>query len=115
MMIPTPTINSIPFNAAEFASLADALDYAARGTTGLNFYNGKGQLDTVLPYRQLREEARVLARRLLGITSGRGARVLQVGAAALIPALAAFFLIPGFDQCLARSCGFLQAQTCRIS
>ncbi len=77
-MIPTPTINSIPFNAAEFASLAEALDYAARGTTGLNFYSGKGQLATVLPYQQLREEARVLARRLLGITSGRGARVAIV-------------------------------------
>ncbi len=78
MTRPTPTINTIPFCAADFASLAEALDYAARGTTGLNFYNGKGRLAAVLPYKQLREEARALARRLMGITSGRGARVAIV-------------------------------------
>ncbi len=78
MTLPTPTKNSVPFAAAEFRSLAEALDYAAMGTTGLNFYNGKGRLATVLPYRQLRQEARQLARRLLGVTSGRGARVAVV-------------------------------------
>ena len=78
MTLPTPTTNTIPFSAAGFASLAEALDYAARGTTGLNFYNRKGKLATVLPYRRLRQEARALARRLIGTTSGRGARVAIV-------------------------------------
>ncbi len=78
MTQPTPTINSIPFAAAEFASLAEALDYAAQGSTGFNFYNGKGKLAQVLPYKQLREQARLLARRLVGVTTGRGARVAIV-------------------------------------
>ncbi len=77
-MTPTPTKNSIPLCQAEFASLTQALDYAAQGDTGMNFYGGKGDLATVLPYRRLRREARQLARRLLGLVSERGARVAIV-------------------------------------
>ena len=50
----TPTVNSLPLRRADFASLADALDYAAQGDTGANFYAGSGKLATVLPYRTLR-------------------------------------------------------------
>ena len=50
----TPTVNSLPLRRADFASLADALDYAAQGDTGANFYAGSGKLATVLPYRMLR-------------------------------------------------------------
>ena len=42
---PTPTLNvSLPFRRGGFASLAEALDYAARGETGLNFFDARGQL-----------------------------------------------------------------------
>lgn len=51
---------------ADFGTIAEALDYAAQGPTGLNFYSGKGVLTEVLPYARLREEARLLARRMLG-------------------------------------------------
>jgi fatty-acyl-CoA synthase len=57
----TPTVNSLPLRRADFASLADALDYAAQGVTGANFYAGSGKLATVLPYRTLRVEAQQLA------------------------------------------------------
>jgi fatty-acyl-CoA synthase len=77
-MKPTPTINALPFRGAEFASLAEALDYAARGATGFNFYAGAGKLAAVLPYAALRKEARQLARRLLTLTTARGARVAMV-------------------------------------
>ena len=50
-MTPTPTINALPFRGADFASLTAALDYAAKGDTGFNFYGGTGQLDTVLAER----------------------------------------------------------------
>jgi fatty-acyl-CoA synthase len=63
----TPAVNSLPLRRADFASLADALDYAAQGDTGANFYAGSGKLGTVLPYRLLREQALVLARRLLSL------------------------------------------------
>ena len=54
----TPTVNNLPFRAADFATLAEALDYAARGQTGANFYTGRGELYASLPYATLRSEAR---------------------------------------------------------
>jgi fatty-acyl-CoA synthase len=77
-MTPTPTINAIPFRRAAFGSLTEALDYAAQGRTGFNFYKGSGALADVLPYAKLRREARQLARRLLGLRVTSGARVALV-------------------------------------
>jgi fatty-acyl-CoA synthase len=74
----TPTENNLPLRPGDFASLADALDYAARGQTGANFYNGRGQLEAVLPYAVLREDARGIARQLLGLNLERGSRVALV-------------------------------------
>jgi fatty-acyl-CoA synthase len=71
-------VNSLPLRRADFACLADALDYAALGTTGANFYSGRGKLTAVLPYRALREKALMLARRLLSLSLERGARVAIV-------------------------------------
>lgn len=78
MQPPTPTQNSIPLRRADFASLADALDYAAQGETGANFYAGSGKLSAVLPYRTLREQALVLAKRLHSLSLERGARIAIV-------------------------------------
>ena len=38
----TPTRGALPRRFGDFPTLPDALDYAADGETGLNFYNGKG-------------------------------------------------------------------------
>ncbi len=76
--LPTPTQNSLPLRHADFATLADALDYAAQGDTGANFYAGSGKLSVSLPYRTLREQALVLARRLLSLSLERGARIAIV-------------------------------------
>jgi Acyl-CoA synthetases (AMP-forming)/AMP-acid ligases II len=70
----TPTQNDLQLRLADFSSLAEALDYAAQGKTGFNFYRG-GKIDAVLPYAKLREEARTLARRLCGLGVERGGRV----------------------------------------
>jgi len=74
----TPTTNSLPLRLADFSTLAEALDYAAQGETGFNFYTGGGKLYSVLPYADLREQARSLARRLLGLGLERGARIALV-------------------------------------
>ena len=71
----TPTLNTIPLNPGEFETLAHALDYASEGQTGFNFYSRKGELYAALPYSRIRSDARKLARRLLGLGLGRGARV----------------------------------------
>jgi fatty-acyl-CoA synthase len=74
----TPTENNLELKCEGFSTLSDALDYAALGETGYNFYNGKGELEVVLPYAKLKEDARRIARRLLGLEIERGARVAIV-------------------------------------
>lgn len=76
--LPTPTDSSLPLRRADFTTLADALDYAATGETGANFYSGRGKLTTVLQYRTLRQQALVLAQRLQSLSLKRGARVAIV-------------------------------------
>lgn len=79
MLEPTPTVNStLPTRASGFARLTDALDYAARGETGLNFHNARGELVERLPYSQLREDAIGLARKLLAAGFEPGERVAMV-------------------------------------
>ena len=75
---PTPTLHDLPFRAADFSTLAEALDYAAQGDTGANFYTGRGVLYSVVPYTSLREQARVLARKLLGMGLVKGDHVALV-------------------------------------
>lgn len=76
----TPTASGLAQRLGDFAVLPDALDHAARGATGLNFYAARGSLDAVLPYAELREAALRLARRLLGAGLARGDRVGLVAA-----------------------------------
>jgi fatty-acyl-CoA synthase len=71
----TPLNLSLPIKTDGFTSLADALDYAAQGDSGFNFYDHRGELEFVLTYRDLREQARVLAARLLGLGCEHGDRV----------------------------------------
>ena len=75
---PTPTRHSLPLRGGDFATLAEALDYAAKGETGCNFYTSRGQLGAVLPYSELRDRARSLARRLNSLGLERGSRVALV-------------------------------------
>ncbi len=72
---PTPTLSGQAQRRGGFASLPEALDYAAQGESGLNFYSVRGELTTALPYRVLRDEALVLARRMLGLGLRPGGRV----------------------------------------
>lgn len=71
----TPTLNTLTQRLAGFDTLTSALEYAAKGITGYNFYDAKGSLRSVLPYSVLRENARVLAKRLFGLNLLRGERV----------------------------------------
>ncbi len=76
MTEPTPTHHAgLAKRFADFGTIAEALDYAARGPTGLNFYSGKGVLTEILPYAALRAQAIALARRLLGTGLQPGERV----------------------------------------
>jgi fatty-acyl-CoA synthase len=76
---PTPTRSAtLPFRRGGFSSLCDALDYAAQGETGLNFFDARGRLTACLPYGDLRDRARQLARSLIGGGMRRGERLVIV-------------------------------------
>ncbi len=78
-LVPTPTRNTdLPFRRGGFTSLCEALDYAARGETGLNFFEARGRLLGSLPYRELRTQAQTFARRLIGAGIARGERLLII-------------------------------------
>ncbi len=72
---PTATNSGIPRRLADFELLGDALDYAARGQSGLNFYSARNGLEEVLPYSQLRDRAQDAAQRMLGAGLVAGDRV----------------------------------------
>ena len=74
----TPTQNSLPLKTSGYTSLVDALDYAAQGTTGCNFYDGRGELYRALPYQVLQSEAKDMAKRLHHLNLERGTTVALV-------------------------------------
>jgi fatty-acyl-CoA synthase len=63
----------------DFSTLHEALDHAARSRHSLTFFNGRGEVDCELSYRELRARAMHAARRLLGLVDiHRGDRVALV-------------------------------------
>jgi len=79
MLLPTPTTSELAsYRPADFATLPEALDYAAQGATGINIYSGKGVLTEALTYRQLREQSLVLARKLISCGLQKGDRVALI-------------------------------------
>ena len=79
----TPTLDPLPRRLADFATMGDALDYAARGARGLNFHDARGTLTRAYSFAELRDDSLAHARRLmtLGIQPGdRVALVAETGA-----------------------------------
>lgn len=77
---PTPTHHHLPLRPADFATLAEALEYAAGGETGANFYCRRGELYYRLSYAELHSRAQDMGARLQGLGLERSARVALVGA-----------------------------------
>ena len=75
---PTPTDNAIEKRFGDFATLTDALDYAAGGVGGMNFYTARGELADLITWRQMREDAVAVAGRLLARGLQPGDRVAIV-------------------------------------
>jgi len=62
---PLPTLRGIPIRHGDFETLCDALDYAAEGNTGFNYFDGKARLKTTLSYAELQSQAIEMAKRLV--------------------------------------------------
>ena len=74
----TPTLDRLPRRLADFATLGEALDYAATGRRGLNFHDARGALTQAYPYCELRDQALAHARRLLGLGISAGDRIALI-------------------------------------
>lgn len=75
---PTPNDCDLPRIRAQFATFSDAIDYAARSRKGLNFHDMRGELARVYPYAEMREDALVMARRLVAAGIGKEDRVALI-------------------------------------
>jgi fatty-acyl-CoA synthase len=64
-LVSTPTTDTLPRRFADFATVGEALDYAARGVRGLNFHDPRGALTRAYPFRELRGDAVRAAYRLI--------------------------------------------------
>ena len=64
-LTPTPTLDELPRRFADFATLGEALDYAASGSRGLNFHDARGTLARSYPFAELRRDALAMAHRLI--------------------------------------------------
>jgi fatty-acyl-CoA synthase len=63
--VATPTGDALPRRFADFATLGDAMDYAATGARGLNFHDARGTLTRPYPFREMRADAIAQANRLI--------------------------------------------------
>ncbi len=61
----TPTYCDLPRRYSDFATVGEALDYAAKGVRGLNFHDPRGNLVRAYSYRELRDDARRTAYQLI--------------------------------------------------
>lgn len=78
-LTPTATDNTgLNTRCADFESLCEALEYAAKGDAGFNFYTAKGDLATVLRYHELLDRAHDFARGLVQAGIAKGERMILV-------------------------------------
>ncbi len=73
MILPTAADRAL--RLADFATLTEALDYAATGATGVSLHSMRGEVAEALSYARLAEEARAIAGRLLAVGLAAGDRV----------------------------------------
>ena len=78
VLTPTPNDCDLPRVRAQFATFNEAIDYAALSRKGLNFHDMRGELARVYPYATMREDALIMARRLIAAGIGKEDRVALI-------------------------------------
>ena len=74
----TTTLDDLPRRVADFATLGDALDYAAQGRRGMNFHDARGTLQQPMTYAELRDAALANAQRFITLGLKPGDRLALV-------------------------------------
>lgn len=74
----TPTLDRLERRFSDFATLGEALDYAALGQRGLNFHDMRGRLARPYPFSEMRIDALDMAYRLISHGIVKGDRIALV-------------------------------------
>ena len=74
----TPTLDTLPRRLADFGTVGEALDYAAKGRRGLNFHDARGSLTQAHSYAELREAALANAHCFVALGIKPGDRIAMV-------------------------------------
>ena len=64
-LAPLPSGDNLARRFSDFATMGDALDYAASGVRGFNFHDARGSISRPYPYSELRTDALACAWRLI--------------------------------------------------
>jgi fatty-acyl-CoA synthase len=77
-LVPTPTDDALPRRYADFATMSEALDYAAQSARGFNFHDHRARLVRVYPFSELRDDALADAHRLIARGAKPGDRIALI-------------------------------------
>lgn len=78
-MTPTPTEDAgLPRRYADFDTLVDAVEYAAKGVRGMNFYDARGNLYNSLTWRETRDKAEAVGRKLVAMGFEKNDRIALI-------------------------------------
>jgi len=79
MLEPIPTQDlTLPRRLADFGTLLEAIEYAAKGIRGLNFYSPRGELETSISYAEIMQKAQEIGRRFIHFGIEKGSRVALI-------------------------------------
>ncbi|WP_417463390.1 fatty acyl-AMP ligase [Kordiimonas sp.] len=79
MKVETPTQDpTLERRYSDFDTLVDAIEYAAKGLRGANFYNARGDLLDALTWAEVRDRAEVIGRKLVAMGFEAGDRIALI-------------------------------------
>ncbi len=79
MTVVTPSLDpTLPRRYADFDTLVDAVEYAAKGLRGANFYDAKGNLVESLTWAKMRDRAERIGRKLVHLGFEKDDRIALI-------------------------------------
>lgn len=79
MTVVTPTLDpSLPRRYSDFDTLVEAMEYAAKGNRGANFFNARGDLIQSITWTEVRNRAETIGRKLTALGFEKGDRIALI-------------------------------------
>ena len=77
-LAPLPTDDTLPRRTGDFPTMTAAIEYAATGQRGFNFYDARGDLTEVLTFKNLMLKAQEIGRKISASSIGKGDRIALI-------------------------------------